>query len=121
MLSEMTDPPGQFDHLDEVLRLVTALADSILEAQISNRPIPHEQFSALVSAAQLLHDHDVPWPPLVEQVLSELGERLSRIELAPEAASAEPERNGLATGLTRFLGAFRRKKGTAHSHPDTVA
>ncbi|ABY30265.1 hypothetical protein [Methylorubrum extorquens] len=106
----MTDASaeGQSDKLSEVVRLATLMADRILEAQIAARPIPQEQFNALVNAAWLLQDYDVPWPPLVEEVLYEAGRRLNRGEAAPEAADHEPEDDGALAGLTRFFGGFRR-------------
>ncbi|WP_455989303.1 hypothetical protein [Methylorubrum extorquens] len=61
----MTDAGAQSDKLGEVARLASLMADRILEAQIMERPIPQEQLNALVNAAWLLQDHDVPWPPLV--------------------------------------------------------
>lgn len=106
----MTDASAeeQSDKLGEVVRLATLLADRIFEAQIAARPIPQEQFNALVNAAWLLQDHDVPWPPLVEEVLHEAGRRMNQGEAAPEAAVLEPEDDGALAGLTRFFSGFRR-------------
>lgn len=106
----MTDASaeGQSAKLGEVARLATLMADRILEAQITERQIPQEQFNALVNAAWLLQDHDVPWPPLVEEVLHEAGKRLNRGEAAPETADPEPEDDGALAGLTRFFSGFRR-------------
>ncbi|MBA9070177.1 hypothetical protein FHR71_003941 [Methylobacterium sp. RAS18] len=99
---------GQSGKLGEVARLATLMADRILEAQITNRPIPQEQFNALVNAAWLLQDHDVPWPPLVEEVLHEAGRRMNQGETAPEAVDPELVDDGALTGLTRFFSGFRR-------------
>lgn len=104
----MTEVSAQSDKLGEVARLATLMADRILEAQITNRPIPQEQFNALVNAAWLLQDHDVPWPQLVEEVLHEAGRRMNQGETAPEAADPEPEDDGALAGLTRFFSGFRR-------------
>ncbi|AWI90539.1 hypothetical protein C0214_21310 [Methylobacterium sp. DM1] len=106
----MTDASAerQSAKLGEVARLATLMADRILEAQIAARPIPQEQLNALVNAAWLLQDHDVPWPPLVEEVLHEAGRRMNRAEAAPEAADPEPEDHGALVGLTRFFSGFRR-------------
>jgi hypothetical protein len=106
----MTDASaeGQSNKLGEVARLATLMADRILEAQITNRPIPQEQFNALVNAAWLLQDHGVPWPSLLEEVLHEAGRRLNRGEAAPETADTEPEDDGALAGLTQFFSGFRR-------------
>ncbi|MEE7457564.1 hypothetical protein MPAR168_23475 [Methylorubrum populi] len=104
----MTEASAQSDKLSEVARLVTLMADRILEAQITDRPISQEQFNALVNAAWLLQDHNVPWPPLVEEVLHEAGRRLNRGEAAPDIADPEPEGDGALAGLTRLFSGFRR-------------
>ncbi|ACK81014.1 hypothetical protein [Methylorubrum extorquens] len=105
----MTDAGAQSDKLGEVARLASLMADRILEAQIMERPIPQEQLNALVNAAWLLQDHDVPWPPLVEEVLQEAGRRMNQGETAPEAADPKPEDDGAPGGLTRFFSGFRRR------------
>ena len=74
----------QAARMPEVLRLATALAEQMLAAQIMGRAISPAQFTALVSAARLLQDKDVPWPPLVQEVVHELAERM-------EAAGSEPD------------------------------
>ena len=107
----MTDGSDQRDKLGEVSSLATLVADRILEAQITERSIPPEQFSALVSAARLLQEHGVPWPPLVEQMVHEFGKRFSQAEAAPEAPASGSGDDNVIAGLTRFLGAFRREKG----------
>ncbi|GJD58826.1 hypothetical protein [Methylobacterium dankookense] len=107
----MTDANGEPNKLAEVLRLATLVAERVLEAQLIERPVPSDQFNALVSAVRLLQDQNVPLPPLVEQVVSELSKRLSQVEAAPDDSSSEPEaeHDSVIAGLTRFLGAFRRE------------
>lgn len=106
----MTDASAerQSAKLGEVARLAALIAERILEAQITDRPIAQVQFNALVGAAWLLQDHDVPWPPLVEEVLHEAGRRMNQSEAMPEAADPEPEDDGALAGLTRFFSGFRR-------------
>ena len=104
----MTAAEGQPDKLDEVARLATLIADRILEAQITGHQIPPEQFTALVDAARLLQEQDVPWPPLVKQVLYEAGNRFSDAEAAPDTVDPEHEDKGALASLTRFLSGFRR-------------
>jgi hypothetical protein len=91
----------------EVVRLATALADQILDAQIMKREVPPAQIISLRQAARFLQDHDLPRPPLMVQVLH---------EFAVEREAGVPktdEGDGVVAGLTRFLGAFRREKGLA--------
>lgn len=106
----MTDASdeGQSAKLGEVARLATLMADRILEAQITGRQIQPEQFTALVSAAQLLEDHNAPWPPLLEQVLFEAGRRFSEADATHEAADPQTEGEGVVASLTRFFSGFRR-------------
>jgi hypothetical protein len=104
----MTYAGGHSDKLSQVARLATLMADRILEAQITCRPIPQEQFNARVNAAWLLQGHDVPRPPLVEEVLHEVGRRLNQGEIASEAADLEPDDYGALAGLARFFSGFRR-------------
>ncbi|MCJ2122066.1 hypothetical protein [Methylobacterium sp. J-077] len=76
-----TDPKAA--RMPEVLRLASALAEQMLASQIMGRSISSEQLTALVSAARLLQDNDVPWPPLVQEVVQELAERMDAA--APKA------------------------------------
>ncbi|MCJ2093927.1 hypothetical protein MKK67_15710 [Methylobacterium sp. J-072] len=80
-----TDPKAA--KMPEVLRLATALAEQMLASQIMGRAISPEQFTALVSAARLLQDNDVPWPPLVQEVVQELAERLDAAGSKPDGAA----------------------------------
>lgn len=57
------------DKLMEVERLASALAARVRYAQMVQGPILPDQIEALVAAARLLQDLDLPWPPLLEQVL----------------------------------------------------
>ena len=104
----MTRAEGQPDKLGEVARLATLIAERILEAQITGRQIPPDQFTALVDAARLLEEQGLPWPPLVEEVLYEAGKRFSEAEAAPKTADLDPEDNGALAGLPRFFSGFRR-------------
>ncbi|GJE62518.1 hypothetical protein [Methylobacterium trifolii] len=105
-----TNPAPQAAKLTQVADLGAALSDRILNARIAGRQILPEQITALAGAAQLLQDHAVPWPPLMEQVLHEFADG-DDDQAAPEAAKSAPEGNGAVTSLSRFLGAFRREKG----------
>ncbi|MCJ2137349.1 hypothetical protein MKK69_25445 [Methylobacterium sp. J-026] len=95
--------------LAQVAQLATAVAERVLDAQIFDLSVPPAQITALASAARLLQDNGVPWPPLVEQVLHELAENSGKLA---EGAGIErtSEGDSALTGLTRFLGAFRREK-----------
>ena len=61
------------ERLSEVTRLATLLADRALDAHIERRPIPDDQVRALVDAALLLDAYGQALPPLVGQVLHEVG------------------------------------------------
>ena len=61
------------EHMSEIRRLTEALIDQVLEAQIVDRPVPHEQSEALIKAASFLRDCDVPWWPALTQALHDLG------------------------------------------------
>lgn len=84
-----TDPAvdPQAAKMPEVLRLATALAEQMLASQIMGRSISGDQFSALVSAARLLQDNNVPWPPLVQEVVHELAERMNAVGSKPDGAA----------------------------------
>lgn len=104
----MEGASAQPEKIGELSRLATLAAERILETQVTDRPPSQELFTALVSAAQLLEDHNAPWPPLVEQVLFEAGRRFSEADAAREAADPEPEGEGIVASLTRFFSGFQR-------------
>jgi len=70
--------------LAEVQRLATALAARVRYAQLVGRPVYEEQITALVGAARLLDAENAPWPPMVEEVLTELAKSLDGADPAPE-------------------------------------
>ena len=106
----MSTPYDQAEKLSTVASLATSLADRILDAQIAGRTVPPEQVGALTRAAALLQDHGVLWPPLVEQVLLELADRVDAAQLASRPADVGED---VISGLSRFLGALRRERGLA--------
>ena len=97
------------DRLSEVLRLMAALSDQVLDAEIMSRPVPDDQVRALAGAARLLQDHGVEWPPLLSQVLHELALETADGRSDTEAVGTENEAK--ATRLNRFLGVFRKGRG----------
>ncbi|GJE57838.1 hypothetical protein EKPJFOCH_4360 [Methylobacterium thuringiense] len=94
------------DRCAEVERLTAALTDQILDAQIMNRPISEDQVQALAKAARLLHDNDIPWPPMLTQVLDELVQDGTEPEPEQEP-SIDPIDDSALKGLSRFLDVFR--------------
>lgn len=64
------------DKRSEVVRLSSALAARVRYAQMVGGPILPAQIEALLDAAKLLQACDVPWPPLVEQVLHDVAKEL---------------------------------------------
>src|ERR1700709_2799887 len=107
----MTDASAEPTKMSEVLRLATALADCVLQAQIMQHQIATSQVTALMRTAGFLKEHNVPWPPLLEQVLYELADDMAGRIADMEAAKAAAGDNGPVIGLTRFMAAFRREKG----------
>lgn len=72
------------DKLAEVVRLSSAIAARIRYAQMVRSSVQPDQVRALLEAAKLLHAYDLPWPPLVEQVLHDVAQEL-------ESATAPPD------------------------------
>ncbi|MCJ2020243.1 MULTISPECIES: hypothetical protein [unclassified Methylobacterium] len=71
--------------LAEVQRLATALAARVRYAQLVGRPVYDAQITALVSAARLMDAEHATWPPMVEEVLTELAKSLESGDPGPEA------------------------------------
>ncbi len=69
----MTDRSNQSEKIAEVVRLAMLLARHVLATLVMERSIPTQQAVALAEAAELLRNHDVGWPPLLSQVVYELG------------------------------------------------
>jgi hypothetical protein len=72
----------------EVQRLATALAARVRYAQLVGRPIYEAQIAALVGAARLMDEAKAPWPPMVEEVLTELAKSIDGADPGPEAHGA---------------------------------
>ena len=106
----MEGASAQTEKIGELSRLATLAAERILETQITDHRLPRDLFTALVSAAQILEEHNAPLPPLVEQVLYEAGKRFSEADAAGEATDLEPEGDGVVATLTRFFNGFRRSE-----------
>ena len=73
--------------LSEVQRLATALAARVRYAQLVGRPVYEEQITALVGAARLMDAENTSWPPMVEEVLTELARSLDGADPAPEGGA----------------------------------
>jgi hypothetical protein len=71
--------------LAEVQRLATALAARVRYAQLVGRPVYDAQITALVSAARLMDAENATWPPMVEEVLTELAKSLESGDPTQEA------------------------------------
>lgn len=99
----MTGQRDSTDRLPEVLRLTSVLAEQVLDAQIMHRAVPDEQIRALANAALLLEDHGVTLPPLLMQVLHEVGAGAPAGEPLDRDGDAEKSR-GLAWLLRPFQG-----------------
>ncbi len=81
------------------------LAERVLDALITKRPIPPEEAVALAKAARLLQDYGIEWPPLLTQVVHSLADQGD----TPVQADA-PYKNSIEAvtgGLSRFFGRAR--------------
>lgn len=72
----MSDDDAQPQDLNEVLRLVTSLAEQMLASEASATSMDPARVRALVGAAQLLDDNDVPLPTAVQEALGKIRERM---------------------------------------------
>jgi hypothetical protein len=77
------------ENLDEVLRLVTALAEQLLTSEIPAGSISPERLRALIGAVQFLDDNDVPWPASVQEALDKVRQRMDAKRLASDHGDAE--------------------------------
>ena len=91
------------ERLSEVSRLASLLADQVLDAQIMSRQIPDQHIRALLDAALLLDEHDVPLPALLTQIIHEIDRGTGRMSTAPDAAE-HAEVKGMAWLLRPFQG-----------------
>ena len=79
----------------EVQRLATALAARVRYAPRVGRPVYEAEISALGGAARLRGEERATWPPMVEEVLTELARA---IEGADPAEGVEGVEGGGADG-----------------------
>ena len=82
----MTNVSGQPDRMAELAKLAAMMADRILHLNAAGTPIQPEQFVILVRAARALLDNDVPWPPSVEYLITEVAERVEQTKAADPVA-----------------------------------
>lgn len=114
----MTTHPASSERLSEVARLATLLADRVLDAQIMSRPILDAQIQALLDAALLLEEHEMPLPPLLKQILHEV-ERTSdeedtdephqREQRSPPESDPDSSTQRLGEGFSRLLRSLRKR------------
>lgn len=91
------DPPNK---MAEVAGLAAAIADHILGQHEAGTTIPPEQFRMLVSAARMLLDNGVAWPPSVTYLIMEVARRV-------EEAEPPPKGDQVVAQLTQALDAAR--------------
>ncbi|WP_244514097.1 hypothetical protein [Methylobacterium sp. UNC378MF] len=84
----------------EVAGLAAAIADHILSQHQAGTTIPPEQFRMLVSAARMLLDNGVAWPPSVTYLVMEVARRV-------EEAEPPPRGDEVVAQLTQALDAAR--------------
>lgn len=102
----MLDTPTPQSRLSEVSRLATLLSDQVLDAQIMKRPIPDVHVRALLDAALLLEEYGRPLPPLLGQIMHEVGAdaRADRAGLEARDDAERSETRGMAWLLRPFRG-----------------
>lgn len=66
--------------MTEIAGLASEIADRILEQHEAGISIPPVQFRMFVSAARMLLDNGLPWPPSVEHLVLEVERRVEEIE-----------------------------------------
>ena len=85
----MNEDDALSEDLDEVLRLVTALAEQMLASEITAGSISPARLTALIGATQFLADNDVPWPAAVQEAVDKVRQRMEATKLAPDDGDAE--------------------------------
>lgn len=114
----MTGQPPSAERLSEVARLAALLADSVLDAQIMRRPILDAQIQALLDAALLLEEHEVPLPPLLKQIVHEVESPPDeehtdgppqREQQLPSESSPDTGTQGLGKGFSRLMHSLRKR------------
>ncbi|MCJ2114988.1 hypothetical protein MKK64_27925 [Methylobacterium sp. E-025] len=90
------------ERLSEVSRRAGLLADQVLDAQIMRRTILNQQIRALLDAALLLNEYNVPLPPLLTQIVHEIDKETGQMAAADEVEQAEVK--GMAWLLRPFQG-----------------
>ena len=73
------------DRLSKCADLTNALAEAIVHAQIMGRPVPEDQASTLIVAANFLREHRHPWPPMLGLALQRLAQEAGEIAYEPPA------------------------------------
>lgn len=85
----MSDDDAQPADFDETVRLVTALAEQLLASQTAEGSIPPERLRVLISAAQFLHDNDVPWPAVVREAMDKIADQMEAAKSASGGREAD--------------------------------
>lgn len=74
--TEQAEYCAQSDQIQEIIRLMTALANEVLRSDIGELEPQADRGEVLISAAQLLYDHNVPLPPVVCEAVIKAVERV---------------------------------------------
>lgn len=76
----MTASGDQTKQMAEIAGLAASMAERILEKHEAGTSIPPELFRMLVRAARILLDNGVPWPPVVDFLVMEVGKRVEEAD-----------------------------------------
>lgn len=97
--------------LSEVSRLATLLADRVLDAQITSRPVPDGHIRTLLEAALLLTEYGQELPSLLVQIMRGVDKPEAKVpaEVQQKAHAADDD-------ISRLAWLFRPFQGTKN-HP----
>ena len=110
-LSDVNNDSRLISVLD-VLRLATKLAERMVQIRSTGRTLSVEELVAIVKAAEFLHAYNVPWPPVVTEIIDILvahGEAISAVsgkaDVEARLLPSTSESPSLRGGSTGHLGA----------------
>jgi hypothetical protein len=104
-----TEAVGLPAGLTEVSRLAALLADRVLDAQITSRPVPDGNIRVLLEAALLLREYDQELPSLLSQIMH--GAAAPEVPALVEVQQSAQEGESEAGRMAWLLRPFQASKG----------
>ena len=105
------------DKMAEVLRLSTELSRRVLDARLADETVAPEQSTALIRAARLLEDSNLPFPEVLTQALQELAHHLQAAGPGEDGAGEQElgeEHEASAGALLRSVPVLRQLISPGH-------